>query len=135
MGGRGRRTGLRRARRFIRAGRPSPDAGGGAPEGKRAHHLRQDVSLDILVSYLNAKFEGIPYTVPIRAATTASTPVSGKGERGYAHLWDGDADTYNVTYVKKMMPGIPAAVIRIGRRRAGLYVREGNRWTLPTGRI
>jgi len=43
-----------------------------------------------------------------------------------AHLWDGDTNEYNVSYVKKMMPGIPALIIRIGQRKQGFYVQKGN---------
>lgn len=43
-----------------------------------------------------------------------------------AHLWDGELDEYNVSYVKKMMPGIPALIIRTGKRRQGFYVQKGN---------
>lgn len=43
-----------------------------------------------------------------------------------AHLWDGDQDEYNVSYIKKMMPGIPAVIVRIGQRIEGFYIQEGN---------
>ena len=42
------------------------------------------------------------------------------------HLWDGDTDEYNVPYVLKMLPGVPARIVRLARRRQGLYVKRGN---------
>ena len=87
----------------------------------------QDVSLDILVSYLNSRYEGFPiYRSHLGSYNGIFALYQGKVNVATAHLWDGDEDTYNTTYVRKMMPGIPAAVVRIGRRKAGLYVREGN---------
>jgi putative molybdopterin biosynthesis protein len=92
----------------------------------------QDVSLDILVSYLNSRYEGIPiYRSHLGSYNGIYALYQGKVNVATAHLWDGDEDTYNMTYVRKMMPGIPAVIIRIGRRKAGLYVREGN----PNGLI
>jgi putative molybdopterin biosynthesis protein len=43
-----------------------------------------------------------------------------------AHLWDMDTDTYNLPYVKKMMPGTPFGIIRLAGRKQGLYVKKGN---------
>ena len=87
----------------------------------------QDVSLDILVSYLNSRYEGIPiYRSHLGSYNGIYALYQGKVNVATAHLWDGDEDTYNVTYVRKMMPGIPAVIVRIGKRRAGLYVQEGN---------
>ncbi|SHH55353.1 putative molybdopterin biosynthesis protein [Sporobacter termitidis DSM 10068] len=87
----------------------------------------QDISLDILVSYLNTKYEGIPiYRSHFGSYNGIYALYQGKVNVATAHLWDGDEDAYNVTYVKKMMPGIPAVVVRIGGRRAGFYVPEGN---------
>jgi putative molybdopterin biosynthesis protein len=42
------------------------------------------------------------------------------------HLWDGDLDEYNVSFVRKMLPGIPALIMRIGERQHGFYVKKGN---------
>lgn len=87
----------------------------------------QDVSLDILVSHLNTKFENIPvFRSHLGSYNGIFALYQGKVNVATAHLWDGDKDEYNVTYIKKMMPGIPAVVVRIGQRKEGMYIQEGN---------
>lgn len=87
----------------------------------------QDVSLDILVSHLNTKYENIPiYRSHLGSYNGIYALYQGKVNVATAHLWDGDNDSYNVSYIKKMMPGTPAVVVRIGQRIEGLYVQEGN---------
>jgi len=43
-----------------------------------------------------------------------------------AHMWDSDSDTYNVEYVRRLLPGIPAVVVHLTCRMQGLYVKKGN---------
>lgn len=106
---------------------PVPAAKDDHPKDNGIVICGQDVSLDILVSDLNSSFENIPiYRSHLGSYNGIYALYLGKVNVATAHLWDGDEDTYNVTYVKKMMPGIPTVIVRIGRRRAGLYVREGN---------
>lgn len=42
------------------------------------------------------------------------------------HLWDSDTDTYNVPYVRRLLPGIPALVIHLTCRMQGFYIAKGN---------
>jgi putative molybdopterin biosynthesis protein len=87
----------------------------------------QDVSLDILVTHLNTKYDSIPiYRSHLGSYNGIYALYQGKVNVATAHLWDGDTNEYNVSYIKKMMPGIPAAVVRIGQRTEGFYVQEGN---------
>jgi len=43
-----------------------------------------------------------------------------------AHLWDGDADNYNATYVKRLIPGVSCVLIHIASRMQGFIVPMGN---------
>jgi putative molybdopterin biosynthesis protein len=43
-----------------------------------------------------------------------------------AHLWDAETGSYNVPFVNRMLPGIPAFLIRLARRPVGFYVKKGN---------
>jgi len=43
-----------------------------------------------------------------------------------AHMWDSATDTYNVEYVRRLLPGIPAVVVHLTCRIQGLYVKKGN---------
>ncbi len=87
----------------------------------------QDVSLDILVSHLNTKYESIPvYRSHFGSYNGIYALYQGKVNVATAHLWDGDNDDYNVSYIKKMMPGIPTVIVRFGSRKEGFYIQEGN---------
>lgn len=87
----------------------------------------QDVSLDILCTHLNTKFENIPvYRSHLASYNGIYALYQGRVNVATAHLWDGDTNEYNVPFIRKMMPGIPVAVVRIGQRIEGMYVSEGN---------
>lgn len=83
----------------------------------------QDVVLDILANYLQQEgvyaartylnsFEGLLslYQDNIHVAA--------------CHLYDGDG--YNASYVKSLMPGIPAVLVNVSYRNQGFYVQKGN---------
>ena len=83
----------------------------------------QDVVLDILANFLQQEgvnaartylsgFEGILslYQDNVHAAA--------------CHLYDGR--DFNTSYVRSMMPGIPAVLVNISYRTLGFYVRSGN---------
>jgi putative molybdopterin biosynthesis protein len=43
-----------------------------------------------------------------------------------SHLWDAETDTYNYPFIRRLLPGLPVGVFRLGGRMQGLYVRKGN---------
>lgn len=83
----------------------------------------QDVLLDILANYLQQ--EGI---------STGRTYLS--GFEGLLSLYQGNVDvaachlfdgrSYNTSYVKALMPGIPAVMINLSCRAQGFYIQKGN---------
>lgn len=83
----------------------------------------QDVVLDIIANYLQQ--EGI---------CSGRTYLSGfegllalyqdKVDMAACHLFDGE--TYNVGFVQKLMPGMPAILLNISYRMQGFYVQKGN---------
>jgi putative molybdopterin biosynthesis protein len=50
----------------------------------------------------------------------------GKVTMAAAHLWDGETDTYNYPYIRRLIPGLPVGVLRLAGRTQGFYVKEGN---------
>lgn len=87
----------------------------------------QDVSLDILITHLSTKYDGLlAYRSHQGSYNAIYALYQGKVNVATAHLWDGDTDEYNISYVKKMMPGTPVVVVRIGQRMEGLYVAQDN---------
>jgi len=49
-----------------------------------------------------------------------------------AHLWDSDTDSYNVLYVRRLLPGIPTVIVHLTCRMQGLYVAKGNPKSINT---
>ncbi|MDR3343503.1 MAG: helix-turn-helix transcriptional regulator [Treponema sp.] len=43
-----------------------------------------------------------------------------------AHIWDSDSDSYNVPYVRRLLPGIPTVIVQLTYRIQGFYVQKGN---------
>ena len=83
----------------------------------------QDVVLDILANYLQQEgvnagrtylsgFEGLLalYQEHIHVAA--------------CHLFDGE--DYNASFVRSLMPGVPAVLVNLSYRTMGFYVRKGN---------
>ena len=83
----------------------------------------QDVVLDILANYLQQ--EGVS------AARTYLNSFEGllslyqdNIHVAACHLYDG-AD-YNASYVRSLMPGVPAVLVNVSYRTQGFYVQKGN---------
>ena len=85
----------------------------------------QDVILDILSNHLHqygiqalrayvGSFESLLslYQDNVQAAT--------------CHLWDSDTNTYNLPYIRRLMPGVHALAVNLTYRMQGFYVKKGN---------
>ena len=96
------------------------------PEKNEAPELiisGQDVVLDILANYLQQ--EGV------NAARTYLNSFEGllslyqdNIHVAACHLYDGEC--YNASYVRSLMPGVPAVLVNVSYRTQGFYVRKGN---------
>ena len=86
----------------------------------------QDISLDILINHMNMGDDTPIYRSYLGSYNGIYALYQGRVNVATTHLWDGDLNEYNVTYVKKMMPGIPTLIMRIGERNHGFYVQKGN---------
>lgn len=85
----------------------------------------QDVILDILSNYLHQ------YGIQALRAYVGSfesllSLYQGKVQVATCHLWDSDTDSYNLPYIRRLMPGVHAVVVNLTWRMQGFYVRKGN---------
>lgn len=99
-------------------------------EDTRGHEFiicGQDVSLDILINHLimNNDFLQV-YRSYLGSYNGIYALYQGRVNVATTHLWDGDLNEYNVSYVKKMLPGVPALIMRIGGRQHGFYIKKKN---------
>ncbi len=87
----------------------------------------QDVILDILAR----EMESPPYGFRSFRSHQGSynglyALYNGSVQAATCHLWDGDTGTYNIPYIRKMVPGMMVTVIHLVKRMQGFYVKEGN---------
>ena len=87
----------------------------------------QDILLDILSYNLENNPDGIRvYRKHVGSFPGLNAVYEGKADIASAHLWDSDTDTYNIPYVRRLLPGIPTVVVHLAKRMQGFYVKEGN---------
>lgn len=85
----------------------------------------QDVILDILSNYLHQ------YGIQALRAYVGSfesllSLYQGKVQAATCHLWDSDTNSYNLPYIRRLMPGVHAVAVNLTWRMQGFYVKKGN---------
>ena len=85
----------------------------------------QDLILDVLSNYMRL------HDVPALRAYIGSydslvSLYRKKINVASAHLWDSDTNSYNIPYVRRLLPGIPTVIVHLTCRMQGLYVAKGN---------
>jgi putative molybdopterin biosynthesis protein len=87
----------------------------------------QDIMLDILSRYLQHHPNGVQALRSyIGSYNGLYALYHGNVHIATAHLWDGETGQYNVPYVKRMLPGVPAIIVHLANRMQGIYVAKGN---------
>lgn len=87
----------------------------------------QDVMLDILSRYLQLHPNGVQALRSYVGSYNGLYALyHGNVQMAATHLWDGDTGQYNIPYVKRMLPGIPAVIIHLACRIQGFYVTKDN---------
>lgn len=87
----------------------------------------QDLMLDVLSNYLSRHPLGRPtLRAHIGSYNGLTSLYRGEVQAATCHLWDGDTGEYNTPFVRRLLPGIRAVIIRLTWRTQGLYVARGN---------
>jgi len=85
----------------------------------------QDLILDILSNYM--RMHGVPaLRAYIGSYDGLVSLYRNMVNVTAAHMWDRDSDSYNIPYVRRLLPGIPAVIVHLTCRLQGLYVAKGN---------
>jgi putative molybdopterin biosynthesis protein len=50
----------------------------------------------------------------------------GKADLAGCHLWDTESDTYNIPFVRRLLPGQEVTIVTLAHRRQGFIVAPGN---------
>jgi putative molybdopterin biosynthesis protein len=87
----------------------------------------QDMILDILCGYVN----GILAKPALMRSYLGSynglyALYQGQVNVATSHLWDDETDTYNIPFIKKLLPGEDVHVYHLLNRKVGIYVAKGN---------
>lgn len=91
----------------------------------------QDLILDVLSNYM--RLHGVPaLRAYIGSYDSLVSLYKNKINVASAHLLDSDTGTYNIPYVRRLLPGIPTVVIHLTCRMQGLYVQKGNPKSITT---
>ncbi|MBQ2860951.1 MAG: helix-turn-helix transcriptional regulator [Peptococcaceae bacterium] len=96
------------------------------PDSKQTPELilaGQDVVLDILANYLQQEGVAVGRTY-LSGFEGLLSLYQDNVHVAACHLYDGK--DYNTSYVRSLMPGIPAVLINISYRMQGFYVQAGN---------
>lgn len=87
----------------------------------------QDILLDILARHLERQPQGIrALRSHIGSYNGLVELYKGNVTVATAHLWDGNTDEYNVSYIPRLLPGIPCIIVHLVCRMQGFYVAKGN---------
>lgn len=90
-----------------------------------------DIVGDIISNYLGAM--GVPVERIYEGSYNALVDVyRGKAHAALSHLYDGATNSYNTEGVRRLLPGVPCATLRLVGRRQGLIVAKGNPKNLRT---
>ncbi len=85
----------------------------------------QDVVLDILASFLHQR-DVAAQRVYLNSFEGLLALYEGRVDAAACHLYDAEEKSFNAPFVKKLLPGVPAALINISYRTQGFYVASGN---------
>lgn len=87
----------------------------------------QDPVLDMLCSYIEAHPLGLPTLRSYMGSYNSLYALYfDKVHLATTHLWNGVDDTYNLSYIQHLLPGVETIVIHLFKRTQGFYVRKGN---------
>jgi molybdate-binding protein/DNA-binding transcriptional regulator YhcF (GntR family) len=93
--------------------------------------LRFAGSHDLAITWLAGHFPEIAPGYSLRLNFSGSLGglialAEGRADLAGSHLWDVESDTYNLPFVRRLLPGKRVALVTLARRRIGLIVPPGN---------
>jgi molybdate-binding protein/DNA-binding transcriptional regulator YhcF (GntR family) len=93
--------------------------------------LRFIGSHDLVMTWLASHFPEIApgYGLQMQFAGSLGGLIAlaeGRADLAGSHLWDEESDTYNIPFVRRVLPGQRVALLTLAQRRIGLILPEGN---------
>lgn len=111
-------------------GNKQPQPAASQPEGTENGGIilcGQDSCLNIISNHISA-LPGAETILRSYAGSYNSLTMlyQGKVDIATSHLWDEETGRYNIPFITRLLPGIPAVVVRLLGRNMGIYVKAGN---------
>lgn len=101
-----------------------------APQASTARNIiisGQDVSLDMLASYVKQKDKSYrPLRSYVGSLNSLVAMYNGEADIVSTHLYDGETDTYNIPYVRRILSGHRFIIVNLLARWAGFYIQPQN---------
>jgi len=93
----------------------------------------QDILLDVLTRHLKQHSNGLrALRCYIGSYNGLVELYKGNVNIATAHLWDADTGVYNISYVRRLLPGVPCVIVNLVARMQGFYVAKGNPKNITT---
>ncbi|WP_042351510.1 helix-turn-helix transcriptional regulator [Bacillus massiliigorillae] len=86
----------------------------------------QDMILDILGKSIEQEMQEVPHRVYNGSLNSLIAMYNGQCDIVSLHLYDGETNTYNLPYVKRILVNHSFVLINLVCRNAGIYVQKGN---------
>jgi putative molybdopterin biosynthesis protein len=87
----------------------------------------QDILLEVLSRRLEAHPDGTRVLRSYQGSYNGLYALyTGNADAATAHLWDGATGSYNLPYLRHLLPGTRVVVLRLASRKVGFYVVAGN---------
>lgn len=86
----------------------------------------QDMILDILGKSMEQELQVSPHRLYSGSLNSLIAMYNGKCDIVSLHLYDGETDSYNLPYVKRILVNHSFILINLVCRNAGIYVQKGN---------
>ena len=88
-------------------------------------------SHDLMVGWISAHFNEIYRDISFQPTFSGSLGglialANGNAHLAGSHLWDEETNTYNIPFVRKLLPGKQIALVTLAHRRLGLILQPGN---------
>ena len=86
----------------------------------------QDMVLDLLANRLNQCIGENVFRSYKGSYNGLYAMYQGEVNVATAHLWHGKTNSYNIPYIRSMLPGTDVIVLHLLKRKQGFYVKKGN---------
>jgi molybdate-binding protein/DNA-binding transcriptional regulator YhcF (GntR family) len=101
------------------------------PTPSQANAVRFSGSHDLVITWLASHFSEIAPKQRLNLEFAGSLGglialAENRAEFAGSHLWDEESDTFNVPFIRRVLPGRRIALVTVAQRRLGLILPAGN---------